>query len=176
MIGTGIRYWVCDLEMDLFHRIDQKRGKYSLELALFNFDFLELFGLSHWSELSEEKEQVAFHLNSENKIEIKRKAKKLAQFTSIDLLPTETLFPLYHISPISLPEPNSEKVRLIILEEEIGLISSFQLNCDSLQIDDLTWEVSKLEKQFYLNGINYQNKAVHSVKNDSVNRAYRVIL
>lgn len=175
MIGTGVRIWVCDIEKDLFLRIDKKRGSYPLELALFNFDFLELFGISHWSELSGQKELMGFYLNSENRIEIKRKAKKLAQFPSIELLPLQTLFPLYETSSYFLSENESEKERIILMEVEIGLFSSFTIKEDRFTINDLTSEILKMNGENYVTGFNYMGDPLISKKNDTVHRGVKII-
>lgn len=173
LFGEGIRIWSCNLDLKCFKEMDLARNKQAWVNVLFDLDFLNKFGFSHWSELSSEKEQVVYQLFPRNSIEIKQNNKRLTQFFATDLIEHNLLFPLYQTSETSLH--GNEQTCFRLLEFETGMIMSYAFEAENISMNDLCFQLSPLKADWVLSGVSYNSTPLELIKTDSVVRGSNVI-
>jgi hypothetical protein len=171
LFGIGIRYWVCDIPMVLFEEMELIRInlKVEWEELLFDFDFLQHFGFSHWSELSQFPEKIGFLLDSQNRIEIKHGAKFVARFRSHELLNYETLFPLFRTNHSEIIiEQKQDFRRLILIQYEKGLVGKYKIPSDFLNMNEVEFHLKAMNGLLFLSEITYQKQSLKSTGNDTL--------
>jgi hypothetical protein len=178
LFGTGIRYWICEVPIEMYDKMQRIKDKYQVEWEnlLFDFDFLKHFGFNHWSELSSHPEEIGFLLIPENRIEIKCGAKFVARFRAIDLNSTATLFPLFRTSEVIRPfdkKPTSKS--FILIHYEKGLIAKYQFVADHVEIEDLDFQLENCANYLILKNINYRSALIPSVRDDSLTISTKVL-
>lgn len=179
LFGTGIRYWICDIPMPQFEKMEtiKEQHKVEWEHLLFDFDFLKRFGYEHWSEISRYPEQVGFLLNKENRIEIKLKAKLITRFFAYELSNQETLFPLYQTYEKEYQfQGLSSTKRLLIMQFEKGLIGKYEILTNQFDISTLKFGLTQLPSQVVISGIMYQGSELKCLKDDTLVTGTKVIL
>ena len=182
LFGEGIRYWNCDIPLNLFTELDQARQKLesSWETLLFDTDFLMSFGISHWQELSEFGERRAFSVTRNNRVEIKQKSKIIDKFKSIDLLGNETLFPKYYTAYRKEDIPVKEAhQRLVLVQYETGLFNKYEFNTSSFHIENLCFTLINPIPgitQPWLSGVELKGDELVSAKNDVLFRGSTVYI
>jgi hypothetical protein len=133
LFGTGIRYWDCHVEKEIFDEMSKIKLKHNVEWEnlLFDLDFLQHYGFDHWSELSPNSPRIGFLLKTENTIEIKQGSKLITRFKSSELDEKQVLFPLYQTKEAAIPERSIENhIYLKLLQLEKGLISKYCFQTD----------------------------------------------
>ena len=175
LYGDGVRLWICDLPIPLFQEMNKTRNDADWELVLFDLDFLSCFGYSHWSELSSLKEIIGLKISNKGIVEIKKVNKKLARFYSSELVEQDVLFPLFKLNEVIIPKQKQETNRLLILEFETGMTHSFITEIEKLRMEDLIFEVQKIDSELYMTGLYCQNVRLKSENSDTVVRGIRVI-
>lgn len=171
LFGTGIRYWICEVPIETYDKMQHIKDKYQVEWEnlLFDFDFLKHFGFNHWSELSNYSEEIGFLIIPENRIEIKCASKFVARFKAIDLNSTATLFPLFRTSVMNrIVEKNPASKLFILIHYEKGLIAKYQFIADHFIIEDLDFQLEKSANHLILKNINYRSVLIPRVKDDSM--------
>jgi hypothetical protein len=147
------------------------------EEILFDIDFLNHFGYAHWENLSVQKEEIGFLLDPTNKIEIKQGAKTVARLFSNKLLNSETLFPLYNTQETTLTLKNRDEYQVFyLIQLETGLIGKFQFETSQFSIEDLTFNLGKLDQFSFLKNIHFQNTPLTSISEDSLIVSSKVIM
>jgi hypothetical protein len=167
MYGDGVRVWLCHVKKDLLLRMDEARKHLPWEFVLFDLEFLNHFGFDHWSQLSPKKEQLGFYLTEKNIIEIKQGNKKLSRFYSSELTENNLLFPIYNTIESIIEKESS----FILIEKETGLIMSYSINAEKIQMDDLLFHISPLQNKLILSTISYRNTNLIVSKTDTVVRS-----
>lgn len=171
LFGTGIRYWVCQIPQEIYEKMEHIRaGKHlTWEHLLFDLDFLDYFGYSHWSDLAIEPEHVGFLINFHNRIEIKQAQRILSRYNAQELIGGDTLFPLHDTfkKDIQLPvHPKAKTFALVHLEK--GLVGKFQINTNDFNINDFSYEIQSFQNFQFLRHIYYQNEKLSSKKDDTL--------
>ena len=178
LFGTGIRYWVCHLPQEVYEKMEHMRARKHLfwEHLLFDLDFLDYFGYSHWSDLAIEPEHVGFLIDSHNRIEIKQAQRILSRFNAQELIGEDTLFPLHDIfkKDIQLHEHPKAKT-FVLVQIEKGLVGKFKIETNHFNINDLTYEIQSFQNFQFLRHIYYQNERLSSQKDDTLVNASLVI-
>lgn len=177
LFGTGIRYWFCELPIEMYDemKLFKEKNQVGWENLLFDFDFLNHFGFNHWSELSNSSEQIGFLLTPENRIEIKSGAKFISRFRAIDLNNSGTLFPLFNtIVSDRIVETNPTTKSFILLLYEKGLIAKYQFITDHFEIEDFEFQLESFEATLILKNINYRSAPIPSIGDDSLTISTKV--
>ncbi len=178
LFGTGIRYWFCEVPIEMYDemKLIKEKKQVGWENLLFDFDFLNHFGLNHWSELSSLQEEIGFLLIPENRVEIKSGAKFITRFRAVDLNSTGTLFPLYNTNltkQIIENKPLSKS--FILIHYEKGLIAKYQFVTDHFSLEDLDFQLENFAETFILKNVNYRNAVIPSIGDDSLTISTKVI-
>jgi len=171
LFGTGLRYWQCEIPLELFEEMQQFRlaRNEQWENLLFDFGFLERFGYKHWSDLSTEKEHVGLLVDPMNKIEIKQAQRIISRFQASELTGDDTLFQLHNTAITTFTFQKKEDVKQFVLVHfEKGLIGKFQLDNHPFDVQNLSYEVKQLNKLHFLAEISYQNELLRNRRTDSV--------
>jgi hypothetical protein len=177
--GTGIRYWICDLDIVIFQKMNEFRLHYQVEWEhlLFDFDFLQRFGFNHWSDLSNQAEYIGFFIHPMNKIEIKLGTKFITRFKSLELLNQETFFPLYRSAFFDLKMEQKPNIQtFLLIQFETGLIGKYKIPSKNLLMDDLEFLCSRINNLTFITHLRYRNQILKSTKNVSVSTSSKVII
>ena len=180
LFGDSIRYWKCSISDEQFIEFEKIKIKNHLtwETLLVNFEFLNHFGFSHWSELSKEKVQTVFILNPVNKIEIKEKNKFILKISSDKILNNNSLFELYNTSITPLKNILQTKGKsFIISQKETGLYGKFELEISNFDINKLKFNVFSEDSVFKietLNSLFYNDQILTIKKEDTMIRNFQV--
>lgn len=178
LFGTGIRYWICEIPNPIVEEMNKIRLNHQVEWErlLFDFDILNHFGYTHWSELSSFPEQTGFLLDPQNRIEIKQGAKFITRFRAHELMNEETLFPLYQTFTNTFHMNKSfEKKLFVLILFEKGQIGKFQFNADQFTINDLYFGLVKMEDLYFIKDLHFKQQRLQNSSNDSLSVSSRVI-
>jgi hypothetical protein len=180
LFGDCVRYWDCTISEEQFVEFEKIKNKSQLtwETILINFEFLNHFGYSHWSEFSNKKEKRLFALTPLNKIEIKEKNKFILKISSDKILNNNSLFELYNttINPLKITSQTNDK-SFIISQKEIGLFGKYELVNDDFDINKLAFKVYSKDSIYNietLNSVLYDNKSLMLKKEDTMVRNFQV--
>ena len=171
LFGMGIRYWICEIPIPLYEEMNKIRLNHKVEWEnlLFDFDFLNHYGFSHWCELSAHPEHSGFLLDLQNRIEIKQGAKFIARFRANALLNEDTLFPLYQTVEIDFPFSTKPGFQtLILIQFEKGLIAKFKFESNVFSMDNLSFRIYALKHMNFLSAIDLNQSPLESDSNDTV--------
>jgi hypothetical protein len=171
LFGTGIRYWNCELPIDVFNDMNQRIQKHNVrwEDMLFDLEILNHYGFEHWSRLSSKPANVGFLLEAQNRIEIKQESKLITRFKAIDLKTESTLFPLYQT--VFIKESTEEKADIKsfkLMQMEKGLIGKYKFQSEIFSIDQLEYTLSSIEKKQFLLQIQIEDRILVSSQEDNV--------
>jgi hypothetical protein len=180
LFGDSIRYWKCTISDEQFTAFKKIKDKHNVdwEILLLNFDFLKHFGYAHWSELSDQREEKVFLLNSINKIEIKEKNKILLKINSDKILNNNSLFELYNTELSSFENTNLPTGKsFIIAQKEIGMFGKYELDNNTFDIDKLTFHVFSNKNIFKIEALYslvYDNIELIIKKEDTIACSYHI--
>ena len=104
--------------------------------------------------------------NQKNQIEIWYKNRKVQKLKINDLLEELLLFPLYNTS-VSRINPDYE-TGIYIEQKEIGLIGSYEIRINDLNINNLEFHLLEVDGMIILKNLKYQNQNLKSVKSDAL--------
>ena len=179
--GEGIRYWICDLDNSLYKLIVEAAHlrNVNLDTLLFDLDFLKKIGVKGWEQLGTQKTVKSFIIGPKNRLEIRKEKKIILRVPSIELLPGNTLFPLYQTELISLTNTpvNENKHRLILYQNETGLFFKFKFESSLFRVDDLRFNLCAplpFMNSHTILGISYPETKINSLGEDTVTRSSRV--
>jgi hypothetical protein len=170
LFGTGIRYWICEIPLPVFEKMNTIRLNHKVEWEelLFDFDFLQHFGYKHWSELSDQPEQTGFLLDPQNRIEIKQGAKFIARFRAHELLDEETLFPLYQTTIADfLIRQKQGYTSFVLIQFEKGLIGKFRIKTEIFNIEHLCFMLCSISEQHIVSELRYTKEALKLMHEDA---------
>jgi hypothetical protein len=171
LFGTGIRYWNCELPIDVFNDMHQRIQKHNVrwEEMLFDLEILNHYGFEHWSKLSSKPANVGFLLQPQNRIEIKQESKLITRFKAIDLKTELTLFPLYQTVFINESTENKADIKSFkLIQMEKGLIGKYKFQSENFSIDQLAFTLSSIEKKQFLLQIQVEDRILASSQEDNV--------
>jgi hypothetical protein len=178
LFGDGIRYRICDLDAPLWEPLIEYRLKHSTTWydIIMDLTLLQKFGINDLSQLSNKKETVGILLNGQNRIEIKKGARHLERFRSIELNNSYTLFPKYKTDmKKSMKIP---KRHLIIAQFETGLIGKYKIETPSMLIEELTFILDNpplLEYCLLFTDLVYNGSKLKRLQADTVIRGVRIL-
>ena len=104
--------------------------------------------------------------NQKNQIEIWYKNRKVQKLKINDLLEELLLFPLYNTS-VSRINPDYE-TGIYIEQKEIGLIGSYEIRINDLNINNLEFHLLEVDGMIILKNLKYQNQNLKSIKSDAL--------
>ncbi|WP_367752491.1 hypothetical protein [Flavobacterium sp. WC2430] len=104
--------------------------------------------------------------NQKNQIEIWYKNRKVQKLKINDLLEELLLFPLYNTS-VSRTNPDYE-TGIYIEQKEIGLIGSYEIRTNNFNINNLEFQLLKVDGMIILKNLKYQNQNLKRIKNDTL--------
>ena len=171
LFGTGIRYWNCEIGVDVFNDMHQRIQKHNVrwEEMLFDLEILNHYGFEHWSKLSSKPANVGFLLEAQNRIEIKHESKLITRFKAIDLKTESTLFPLYQT--VFIKESTEEKADIKsfkLMQMEKGLIGKYKFQSENFSIEQLAFTLSSIEKKQFLLQIKVEDRILGSSQEDNL--------
>ena len=169
LFGTGIRYWQCEVDQNMFDDMNRIRlkNKVEWEQLLFDLDFLNHYGFSHWSELSTSPGKVGFLLNAQNRIEIKNGSKRLMRFQANELDTETTLFPLYRTAFMDEPIiEKSESKCFTLLQFEKGLIGKYKFETETFSIEQMNYVLSTIGTTKFLASLKFGDTRLESTQED----------
>ena len=169
LFGTGIRYWNCEIDIDVFNDMNQRIQKHNVrwEEMLFDLEILNHYGFEHWSKLSLKPANVGFLLDARNRIEIKQESKLITRFKATDLKTELTLFPLYQT--VFIKESTEDKAEIKsfkLIQMEKGLIGKYKFQSEKFSIDQLRFTTSSIEKKHFLLQIQVDDRILVSSQED----------
>ncbi len=179
LFGDCIRYWECTISDEQYIEFEKIKSKHQLswETMLVNFEFLNHFGYTHWSEFSTKKVKRVFLLTPFNKIEIKEKNKFIIKMNSDKVL-NNSLFELYNTTIIPFKSTiQNEGKSFIISQKETGLFGKYQFESADFDIDKLEFKVFSSESVFKtetLNSLTYDSKTLTIKKEDTMIRNFQI--
>ena len=171
LFGTGIRYWNCEIDIDVFNDMNQRiqKHKVSWEDMLFDLEILNHYGFEHWRKLSSKPANVGFLLDVQNRIEIKQESKLITRFKSIDLKTESTLFPLYRtVFEKESIEEKADTKSFKLIQMEKGLIGKYKFQTEKFSIDQLRFTTSSIEQKQFLLQIQVEDRILVSNQEDNV--------
>jgi len=173
LFGDGIRYWVCNLQEPVWEPLIayKKTNSINWNELLMNISLLKRHGINDWSQLSIAPEKSGLVLNSSNKIEIKKGSRLMERFYSEELFVQKTLFPRFKTE--FQEKEFVFKNQLIIAQYETGLIAKYQIDIESILIDDLTFTYQKplfTNNEKILTTLKYKKNNLKRIKEDTVVR------
>ena len=178
LFGDGIRYQICDLDDPLWEPLIEYRLKYLTTWydILMDLTLLQKFGINDLSQLSNQKETFGILLNEQNRIEIKKGARYLEKFRSIELNNLNTLFPKYttYVNK-SMKIPNNH---LFIMYSETGLIGKYKIETQSMLIEDVSFILEnppQLEQSILFTDLLYKGSKLKRLHSDTVVRAIKIL-
>lgn len=151
------------------------RKNRSWENVLFDPDFLNQFGLHHWSNLGVELELTGIRLDNKSRLEVRKDRKRYPSISGSVLMESSTLFPVYRTVKADLGQL-LEQYSLSIIEFETGMMHSWILEQEELDLNELTFQLAQADADFYLTGIHFNERRLHSKPSDTVVRGQQVII
>ncbi len=179
LFGTGIRYWHCEVGQNMFDDMNRIRlkNKVEWEQVLFDLDFLNHYGFSHWSELSTSPGKVGFLLTPLNRIEIKKGSKLVMRFQANELDTETTLFPLYRTSLMDEPIiEKSESKCFRLLQFEKGLIGKYKFETETFSIEQMNYVLSTIGTTKFLASVQFGDARLESTQEDCLVIGGEVVL
>jgi hypothetical protein len=171
LFGTGIRYWNCELPIDVFNDMNQRVQKHNVrwEDMLFDLEILNHYGFEHWSKLSSKPANVGFLLQPQNRIEIKQESKLITRFKANDLKTELTLFPLYKtVFDIDSIDEKGDTKSFKLIQMEKGLIGKYKFQSGKFSIDQLEYTLSSIDKKQFLLHIKVEDRILVTSQEDNV--------
>jgi hypothetical protein len=147
MSGTGLRYWICKIPIAEFNKFETVHQKFKepYENLFFDLSLLNKLGFQSHEDLFCIEHGRGFIITERNKIEIKKKSKKLRHFDSTELLYSPLMFDPYHVvNDESSIEKEVGFKYIALIEYETGGVFKFKTEL-------LDFDINKLE--FHLNYI-----------------------
>ncbi|MEY4604203.1 MAG: hypothetical protein RIT43_1495 [Bacteroidota bacterium] len=181
--GQGLRYWICDLEEHTFNSLEKIRNSLNCpyESLLFNLDFLKKIGYSSWDQLATQEVERYFFIDANNRIELKRDKKTILKLKSNELLPGNTLFPIYNAQykeALSNP-PDPAKKRIVLYQIETGQFFKFKLETQNFNIEEMRFALehgTPFHPEPCLAGITYPSETIEVCREDTLTRSSRVFI
>lgn len=177
--GDGVRILNCSIPVDTFSKFREYTSKYSLDWKneLLDLEVLAQLGYSHWNDFVI-NETTGLLISSRNKIEVKKKAKKILKIQADKIMNTGLLFNLYqtHISEIPQVNPSAnESPYFNIIIKEIGLIAKYKIDVNEFNIDDLKFRVKTSKNEIRLiDEVSYKNAKLECIKTDCLVRSMSI--
>jgi hypothetical protein len=166
------------MDAPLWEPLIEYRLKHSITWydILMDLTLLQKFGINDLSQLSNKKETVGILLNGQNRIEIKKGARNLKKFRTIELNNLYTLFPKYKTDmKKSMKIP---KQHLIIAQFETGMIGKYKIETPSMLIEELTFILDNpplLEYSLLFTELVYNGSKLKLLQADTVIRGVRIL-
>ena len=104
--------------------------------------------------------------NQKNQIEIWYKNRKVQKLKINDLLEELLLFPLYNTTVSRINSDN--ETGIYIEQKEIGLIGSYEIHINNFNINNLEFQLLRVDGMIILKKLKYQNQNLKSIKNDTL--------
>jgi len=183
LIGTGCRFFVIRPGEDLLEKLHLTAKKIgsALELAIFDADFFKELGEDKIISISDLSEICIQGLveDSKSQTEIRIGGRKKRMILLSELTDQQTLIPLFNVE---FKNDNVDlKNCLIVTEKEVGVISSFKITTQKIDLDKMKFEMAKIdtgvEKLSLLCNIYYDEQLLKSISNDTlVTSSYAIFI
>src|SRR5574343_120264 len=155
LFGTGIRYWDCHVEKEIFDDMSKIKLKHN--------------GFDHWSELSSNSPRIGFLLKTENTIEIKQGGKLITRFTSSELDEKQVLFPLFRTKLVATSAQGIENhIYIKLLQLEKGLIAKYRFQTDIFSLENLMFNLATIDTFDFLESIQLNSVPLDIVQEDTL--------
>lgn len=176
--GDGVRYWICDTSSQKWEPLTKYREENDSDWndLLFDLSFLKKFGFDHWSVLATKPEAYGFLLSDRNRIEIKKGARFLEKFRSVELYNDNTLFPRFQTEIRKREILNKNEV--ILMQFETGLTGKYKLEVESMRIDDLQFVIETVipsEDELLFTELKFKGTKITTADQDTVVRGMKCI-
>lgn len=171
LFGSGIRFWECQIDQDIYDDMNRIREKHNVdwEKILFDLHFLNHYGYNHWSELSKCAPTTGFLLNSSNIIEIKQGGKLVSRFKSLELENSQVLFPLYNtVNAKKSKTTQTNGVHFNLIQYEKGLIAKLKFEAEIFSIQHVTFHIDTLESEIFLSSISVNSLPLYIAQEDTL--------
>lgn len=169
LYGEGTRIYQLELTEKQFQQLSNAQKQQSWEEMLLDLHFLNTMGIRHWKDLAIAPPLVGLKLTTKSLIEIRANGRKKRTIIANEIIEHTTLFPIYTISTQTFNSNLSEH-GFILVEQETGLIQSFEFETADFHLSDVTFKTLTFENEEWLLGIEYNNRLLASKRSDSVVR------
>ena len=174
LFGTAIRFWVCEMPRAEFVYWDELRAAHEEQWTnlFFDLDWLSQLGLSHWSDLAVQPEELGMVCTPRSSIEIRKGRKILEKFSPHQFVDRDSLFDLYRTKLTQYQiESDTESIRFILMQAETGYVGKLSIDAESIRMDELEFELTQLPDPttpILLTGIRLNNEALVLSQEDTV--------
>ena len=177
LYGESFYIYPLVFEGEVFNRYQEIATQLNqpLNLALLNFDFYLILADENINSIQDIKlSGIGGLINTyQSQLEIWVDRKKLSKFKVSDVVNTSTLFPLYRFSVEIINQFDLFK-GLYLVEREVGLIGTHEINTSKFEIDVLHFNLAELEHDYtryeLLCGLSYNGSEITSTKSDTLLR------
>ena len=183
IFGSGIRYWICKIPMEIFGQFENFHLKYneSYENIFFDLALINKLGYSNWDNIYNIHSGRGFEIKGRNRIEIKHKTKNLKRFDSSELFYSPLMFEPYHVLHDETVLKSTKDFKLVVLiQVETGSFFKFRLDSTDFEINKLMFHLnyaniqSHFNEQFVTN-LSYEGVVLEQKNEDVVCVGQRVI-
>jgi hypothetical protein len=174
LIGVGCKVSAISLEEPIYSKLYQtaKELNEPLKYAIFDADFFNLLNDKKYTSLDDMAYLTINGLieNIKSTVEIRLGGRKKRTISMTELIKQDTLLPLYQIEIIE--GIVISKNTLIVIEKEMGLIYSYQIKEEKLDIDKLNFKICDVitgnENLKILSSMEYDGKKLISKPSDTL--------
>jgi hypothetical protein len=184
MSGTGLRYWVCKIPIVEFNKFKTVHEKFNepYENLFFDLSLLNKLGFDSHEDLFCIEHGRGFIITERNKIEIKKKSKKLRHFDSTELLYSPLMFDPYHVvdNESSIQKEDGFKY-IALVQYETGGVFKFKTELLDFDINKLEFHLNympitkELDIDFVTN-LAYNGSVLDQKKESVLNTSNKVIV
>ncbi len=181
LFGTGLRYWVLELDKSLLYGFRSKafKAKVKFEEVFFDLTIINQLGFSHWSEIPHVDDSFGMIIKPSNSIEIRKKYRKIRQLPVTDLIENNLLIQDYNIIESSLDfKPKEDFHYYFLAQFEKGLIAKYK-TYQPLRVDQMDFCIKTIPTKS--NGVRLLTKiksellSINKIKEDTVITSQKVI-
>jgi len=184
MSGKGLRYWICKIPVAEFNKFESVHLKFNepYENLFFDLTFLNKLGYQSHEDLYCIESGRGFIITERNRIEIKKKSKKLRLFDSTELLYSPLMFDPYTVINDSSTIEKEEGFKYIgLIQYETGGVFKFKSELLDFQINKLEFHLNYVPISSVLNidfvtNLAYDGTILSQKKESVLNTANKVIL
>ncbi len=184
MSGKGLRYWVCKIPVTEFNKFESVHQKFNepYENLFFDLTFLNKLGYQSHEDLYCIESGRGFIITERNRIEIKKKSKKMRLFDSTELLYSPLMFDPYNVvNDISSIDREEGFKYLALIQYETGGVFKFKTELLDFSINKLEFHLNylpvtkKMDIDFVTN-LGYNGDLLSQKKESVLHTSNKVIL
>lgn len=148
--GTGMHYWICKIPILEYLALEKIKNENheTFESLLFDLEFLNEFGYSHWSKIH------VIHFGSgllsapKNFIEIRKGNRRIGKISTETIVHGNQLFDLYAKQNNVCSHINFDVnfKYLVLIQFNTGLVRKYRINTEKLNMDLFLFYINSLPR------------------------------